>query len=307
MKKVTVLTLSYNSLDLWCAIDSVLKQTYKNIHYVIVDDCSKSFSKQQVETYIAEHNSGNITATVLVNEENQGIIHSSNIGLKASDGEYIINLAGDDCFYDENVVADIVAEFERTGAMVLTGYRSICDSFMEEIGELQPDKHQIKKINELTPKELFEEMSGVNFVLGCCTAFRRSCMEYYGYYDEAYRYLDDYTINMKLLRNDVRICFFDRIYVKYRSSGVSAMANSNAIYLNESDRVFANEILPYVKDKHKAVKKYCAWKMRREQDKEYATKMETCKGNKRKRLMVKIIYYLSHPRLFVTRLLEKIY
>lgn len=306
MKKVTVLTLSYNSPDLWCAIDSVLKQTYENIHYVIVDDGSKEFSKQQVENYIGEHNRGNITATVFANKENQGITKSSNIGLTASDGEYIINLAGDDCFYDENVVADIVAEFERTGAQVLTGYRSICGFTMEEIGELQPTKYQVKKIKELAPTELFEEMSAVNYVLGCCTSFRRSCMEQYGYYDESYRYLDDYSINMKLLRNGVKICFYDRIFVKYRSSGVSAMANSNDIYLVDADKVFANEILPYVKDKQRTEKKYRAWKLRRQQDKEYAVKMEKCKGNKRKRMLVRIKYYLSHPNLFVTRLIEKI-
>jgi len=306
MKKVTVLTLSYNSPDLWCAIDSVLQQTYENIHYVIVDDGSKEFSKQQVESYIAEKKHGNVTATILVNKENQGITKSSNIGLKASDGEFIINLAGDDCFYDENVVADIVAEFERTGAQVLTGYRSICDFTMEETGELQPTKYQVKKIKELAPAELFEEMSVANYVLGCCTSFRRSCMEEVDYYDEAYRYLDDYSINMKLLRNGVKIGFYDRIYVKYRSSGVSAMANSNDIYIFDADKLFSNEILPYVKDKQKTEKKYRAWKLRREQDKEYAINMEKCKGNKKKRMLVKISYYLSHPNLFVARLIEKI-
>lgn len=307
IKKVTVLTLSYNSPDLWCAIDSVLEQTYANIHYVIVDDCSEQFSKEQVEAYITAHNRGNITASVFVNKENKGIIRSSNLGLKASDGEYIINLAGDDCFYDENVVADIVAEFERTGAMVLTGYRSICDFSMMETGEFQPIKEHVEKIKQKLPIELFEEMAWANYVLGCCTSYRRECMKQYGYYDENYRNLDDYTLNMKLLRNHVKICFFDRVYVKYRSSGVSAMANSNDFYLEESDKVFAKEILPYVQNTKRAQKKYNAWKMRRQTDREYAMKMEACKGNKRKKMQVKCIYYFTHPKLFVSRLIEKIY
>lgn len=307
MKKVTVLTLSYNSPDLWCAIDSVLEQTYENIHYVIVDDCSEKFSKEQVETYIAVHNRGNITTSVFVNEENKGIIRSSNIGLMASDGEYIINLAGDDCFYDENVVADVVAEFERTGAMVLTGYRSICDFSMIETGEFQPIKEHVDKIKQKHPMELFEEMAGANYILGCCTSYRRECMEQYGYYDEHYRNLDDYTLNMKLLRNNVKICFYDRIYVKYRSNGVSAMTNSNHYYLKESDEVFAKEILPYVQDRKCAQRKYNSWKMRRKTDREYAVKMEACRGNKRKRMQVKCMYYFTHPKLFVSRLIEKIY
>ena len=306
MKKVTVLTLSYNSPDLWCAIDSVMAQTYENIHYVLVDDCSKDFCKPEVERYIAERNRGNITATVIVNEENQGITRSSNIGLKATDGEYIINLAGDDCFYDANVVADVVAEFEKTGAMVLTGYRSICDFTMVETGELQPTKYQVKKIKELTPTELFEEMAAANYVLGCCTSYRRSCMEQYGFYDETYRYLDDYTMNMKLLRNNVRISFFDRTYVKYRSSGVSSTTSSNNRYMDEADLVFANEIYPYSQDKKKAEKNYRTWKLRREQDREYAVKMENCKGNRGKRMLTKGMYYLSHPKLLVSKLIEKI-
>jgi len=38
--------LSYNSPDLLAAVDSVLRQTYGNIQYIIVDDGSEKFDKE---------------------------------------------------------------------------------------------------------------------------------------------------------------------------------------------------------------------------------------------------------------------
>lgn len=98
MKTATVLTLSYNSPDLICAIDSVLMQTYGNIQYIIVDDGSREFDKEKILKHIAGKNRGNICAEIIVNKENKGIIKSSNLGLRIARGDYIINLAGDDCF-----------------------------------------------------------------------------------------------------------------------------------------------------------------------------------------------------------------
>lgn len=305
MKTATVLTLSYNSPDLLCAIDSVLAQSYGNIQHIIVDDGSEEFNREAVLDYIAKNNRGNVTAEIIVNEENQGIIKSSNIGLSCAKGDYIINLAGDDCFYDERVVEDVVAEFERTGALVLTGYRSVCDSEMRELGVYHPTAKQRTLIKNSTPQQLFEEMAGFNLIFGCCTSYAKQCFEQYGYYDETYRNLDDYTLNMRLLRNGIRITFYERLFVKYRSNGTSAVANVKDAYLEESDKVFEQEILPYSLCPQKAQKKYAAWKRRLETDKQYAQKVEQCGENKKKRLVLKCGYYLVHPHRLISVLLEK--
>ncbi len=295
-KRVSILTLSYNSPDLYAAIDSVLMQTYGNIQFVIVDDCSENFSKESVSAYISDKNRGNVTAEIIVNSQNCGIIRSSNIGIGVSDGEYIINLAGDDAFYDENVVADIVNEFENTGAMIITGLRSVRDSELNTEFDISPSRFQAEKIRTLSPKALFEEMVGYNFVFGCCTARSRECIEKYGLYDEKYFLLDDYSMNMKLLRNGVRFHFFERLFIKYRSNGISSATNVNEKYIKEADLMFKNEIEPYSSNPAEARKKYERWKKNAAVFKEYISKKEQCSNNLTS-MFLKLRYCCMHPSL----------
>lgn len=276
-KRVTVLTLSYNSPDLYATIDSVLMQSYENIQLVIVDDCSEYFPEETIVRYIYENNKGNVTAKIIKNKMNCGIIRSSNIGILASDGEYIINLAGDDVFYDENVVQDIVKEFERTGAMIITGLRSVRSPDLKAEYFVSPTKAQAKKITKFKPEKLFEEMEGFNFVFGCCTARSRECIEKHGLYDEKYFYLDDYSINMRLLRNGVKFHFYERIFIKYRSNGVSSASGINQKYVKESDLLFETEIQPYSKNPWHARRKYEFWKRKTEFTKEFLARKTDCK------------------------------
>lgn len=296
VKRVSVLTLSYNSPDLFAAIDSVLMQTYGNIQLVIVDDCSENFEKESVSAYITDNNRGNVTAEIIVNKRNCGIVCSSNIGIGVSDGEYIINLAGDDAFYDENVVADIVNEFESTGAMIITGLRSVRDSELKIELDISPSRFQAEKIRMFSPKALFEEMVGSNFIFGCCTARSRECIDKYGLYDEKYFLLDDYSMNMKLLRNEVKFHFFERLFIKYRSNGISSAINVNEKYIKEADLLFKNEIEPYSSNPEEARKKYESWKKNAALFKEYLNNKEKC-GSNLASVFLKLRYCCLHPSL----------
>lgn len=121
---ITVLTLSYNSPSLEAAVDSVLAQDYDNIQLIIIDDHSERFDENSLRGYITAKNRGNITELVIVrNQQNLGITASSNEALRRASGKYIVNLAGDDAFYDGRVISDLYHEFEKTGAMIITGYR----------------------------------------------------------------------------------------------------------------------------------------------------------------------------------------
>lgn len=260
MTLVSVITPSYNSPDIYAAIDAVLKQSYGNIQYIIVDDGSDDFDKQKITTYINQNNKGNVSAEVIVNPTNMGTVFAMNTAMRAAKGEYIINLAGDDCFYDKDVVADIVCEFEKSGAEIITGLRLEYDRELKKALRLRPKKAQCELIKNSTSKELFEAMSGSNFIFGCCTARTRSCVEKYGLYDERYRLIEDYSMNMKLLRNNVRFYFFERIFVKYRSGGTSFASNLNQTYMIESDEIFKNEIEPFCFDASAARNGYESWK-----------------------------------------------
>lgn len=274
---ITVLMLSYNSPSLETAVDSVLAQDYENIQLIIVDDYSERFDEFSLREYISSKSSGNITELVIVrNPQNKGITASSNEALRRASGKYIVNLAGDDAFYDDKVVSDLYNEFEKTGAMIITGYREVYDCKLELPQRIEPEQKYADMISSLSPSELFCAMEGFNFVFGCCMARSAECVQKFGFYDEQYRFLDDYSMNMKLLRNGVKFHFVDRVLIKYRGGGISSLSKIDSRYFEESDQLFRNEIEPYSADPEKARKKYKRWKTDTRDRKNYEYKLNSC-------------------------------
>ena len=74
------------------AINSVLKQTYKNIEIIVVDDCSKDNSKNIINEFCNQNNN----IIFIQNKENKGVIYSRNIAIDSAKGDYILPLDGDD-------------------------------------------------------------------------------------------------------------------------------------------------------------------------------------------------------------------
>lgn len=291
----TIITLSYNSPDLLGAIDSVLEQNYPRIEYVLVDDCSPAFPREDITNYIAQNNKGNLEKIqVLRNDKNYGVTYSFNLAIRNSSGKYIFNLAGDDQFADANVISDWVKAFEETGSLIMTAY---CDRYDETLKTRLmrfPEEYQVKMIKRDSPQELFEKISVENFIFGCCTARSRACIEKYGFYNECYRMIEDHPMNLFLLRHGQKIAFFDRVVVKYRGGGISAVNHFNPIYEQEADSILRNEALPYSRNPQKLWKKYLVWKKRQTQRKKFEAKLSVARGP-RARFFLRAQNWVRHP------------
>ena len=80
MKKVSVIITTYKRPDyLWQAIESVLKQTFKDFELIIVNDDPES---QSLEKIISSYKDPRII--YIKNEKNLGGAKSLNLGLKAA-------------------------------------------------------------------------------------------------------------------------------------------------------------------------------------------------------------------------------
>lgn len=296
---VSVITPSYESPDLYATIDSVLVQTYPRIEFIIIDDGSEVFDAAAIQAYIDEHNRGNIHSVILQNDENRGTVYTMNRGLKTCTGEYIVSLAGDDQFFDRNVVEDIVSEFLRTKALVLTGKRMVFDEHMQQPLYIRPTPKERKMIRDKQPGELFEIMTKRNYIMGCCTARSRQCLERYGLLDEEYRIIDDYPDYMRLLREGVQIIFFDRFFIRYRSGGLSASKNVSDVYIKDSDLILEKEILPFTKYPKKAAERYRRWKKTKNDmaDLSASISQRGSAGGNVKKLWAIMRFGFSHPRM----------
>ncbi len=78
-----------------CAI-SLFEQTYTNIEYIFVDDCSKDESMKILHEVISRYPTRAEKIKILVNSVNSGLAYSRKKALQASSGDYILHVDSDD-------------------------------------------------------------------------------------------------------------------------------------------------------------------------------------------------------------------
>src|SRR5699024_220064 len=92
-EKVSIIVPTYNAEDLvHVALDSLLKQTWKNIEIIVVDDCSSDGTWEIVKQYETNYPQIKVFSTPV----NSGAYTARNIGLQHTTGDFItINDADD--------------------------------------------------------------------------------------------------------------------------------------------------------------------------------------------------------------------
>lgn len=298
---ITVITLSYNSPDIFGAIDSVLNQTYDNIEYIILDDGTSDFDIKIIKEYVETNQKGNIKSLIVEkNQKRCGIVKQTNKATALSKGEYIFNLAGDDQFADEKVLSDWVDEFIKTGADYMTAYRDVYDSTLQNFLYRMPNDEELNAIKTFSPQQLFEYVEGYNIVLGCCTARSRKNVEEVGPISERYKLVEDYILLLKILRMGIKVEFFDRVVVKYRDGGICSVHYVNREYWQDSDRIFYKEVLPYSNNKRVAKEKYYRWKdvvLLGKVRQQFQQEKKDKKGNALKIFFLYIRYAFQYPKI----------
>ena len=84
---VSVVTLTYRHFDnLYKTIKSVLEQDYPSIQYIICDDGSDNFPRNEIEKFISEK-STSIEIVIEHNQKNQGTVKNINHANKLATGK----------------------------------------------------------------------------------------------------------------------------------------------------------------------------------------------------------------------------
>lgn len=88
-------------------IDSIIRQTYKKIEIIIVNDGSTDTTLNIVESYLQKDKRIRI-----INKENGGVSSARNAGINASNGEYISFVDSDDTI-EKKMVEDLYEAFNK--------------------------------------------------------------------------------------------------------------------------------------------------------------------------------------------------
>lgn len=107
--KVSLITVSYNSeKTIKRTIESVLKQTYDNIEYIVIDGASKDDTVKIIEEYKSKFN-GRLK---VISEPDDGMYYAMNKGIKIASGE-IVGIINSDDWYEEDAVSKVVKKYEQ--------------------------------------------------------------------------------------------------------------------------------------------------------------------------------------------------
>ena len=308
MPLISVIIPSYYSPDLFATLKSVVTQDYPRIQPVVVDDGTEGFDPMEVGNWFSAQNRGNLEQIqVLQNPENRGTVFTMNRALKQCRGEYIFNLACDDEFCDEKVLSDWVAEFQKTGAQVMTAYRAVYDEKLEVCRGVEPQPQQVRDLEQKSPQALFEDLARANYVFGSCTARTAESFRKYGAYDEGYRLIEDHPAILSLLRQGERIGFFHRTVVKCRTGGTSSAENYNEAYAADVDRILTREVLPYTAHPRAMKRAYFQWKREQRILKKRAGLLKKHGKSRVNRAIIAVWYYMHHPIRILCKLPKKIF
>jgi glycosyltransferase involved in cell wall biosynthesis len=134
MPKVSVLVAVYNAeAFLPQCLDSLLRQTLKDIQVICIDDCSTDGSLKLLQDYAAL----DARIELIALPENGGQAYARNEGLKHAQGDYICMLDADDWFAPD-ALERAVAAFDEQTDCVLFDVVMWYDDQREELYQMPP-------------------------------------------------------------------------------------------------------------------------------------------------------------------------
>ena len=105
-EKVSIIMPSYNyALYIKEAIESILKQTYKNWDLIIIDDASTDFSLNIINEYVKKDS----RIKLIINEKNLGLAATLKKAVNLADGDWIAFLESDDILLPESIEEKVKA------------------------------------------------------------------------------------------------------------------------------------------------------------------------------------------------------
>jgi len=233
--KVSVIIPVYNGKNyIKQSINSALKQTYKDIEVIVIDDFSNDGTYEYVlNEFINEVNLGKVK--IFRNEKNMERSYSRNFGFKASQGEYVFFLDCDD-EWKTNYIEETIKNFNNSDIVY-----SIPRTFINKNSKiLRVSKRKYSKdINEL--------VFSAQIAYPSATAFKR---EKFIYFNENYNQREDWELFIRAVLKGLKIKVIDnnkvmiREHDKRTSGGLEFLNNTLKVYFDYKDKIPKN-YLPF--------------------------------------------------------------
>lgn len=184
-------------------LDSILRQSYKNIECIIVDGASQDGTPEIIEEYRQAFSLSGIEYKV-ISEKDKGIYDAMNKGVKNAGGRWVHFLNAGDSFHSKDAVKNAMAERED-GDEIIIGKVVFFDGYLG------------RTIEQAPPEELRKNMVFCHQTI----LAKRNLLEGHCF-NIAYRYCADYEWLLSMYLEGKKIHCVDTVIADYDGSGVSA-------------------------------------------------------------------------------------
>lgn len=209
---VTIVVITYNSDNYVIeTLESIFFQTYLNIELIISDDCSSDNTVTICRDWVKNKMNRFCSAKIITFEKNTGISSNCNRGVKASNGEWVKLIAGDDIL-KENCITEYIKATTQSDEKIFLCPVTV---FGDNIAERQlPSKKMLLKGS--CQKQLKSLLIHGQFLPGPSMFLHMKTLSKIDYFDEKYPFIDDYPLFIKYLLFDYRIGYVEESLVKWR-------------------------------------------------------------------------------------------
>jgi len=216
---VTVLMAVYNGGEyLKEAVDSILKQTYEDFEFLIIEDGSTDQSLKILKSY-KDHR-----IRIIQNSKNIGLIKSLNKGLKFANGKLIARMDADDISLPERFQKQIV--FMKDNPEI-----GVCGTWLKTIGKT---KKRVCK-SPLKHEDICAKMFWDSTIWHATVFIRKKILiENNIFYNENFKRCEDYKLWVDLAKvtkfaNIPEVLYFYR----FHNSQVTKSAGNSQVIKNE--------------------------------------------------------------------------
>ena len=220
--KISIVTPAFNSAKtIRHTIESVARQTYLNVEYIIVDGGSQDATAKIVAQYPD-------VVDLFISEPDHGVYDAMNKGIRAASGDIIAILNSDDFYIHSHVLEQIAIAFQQSGA----------DSVY---GDLQyVDQQNPQKVIRHWESGAFRRRS---FLAGWMpphpTFFvKRVIYQRYGLFNLSLKSSADYELMLRFLyKHQVSAAYVSDVLVRMRVGGLSNATWRSRLRANQEDRL----------------------------------------------------------------------
>jgi glycosyltransferase involved in cell wall biosynthesis len=217
--KISIITVVRNNAStIKDTIDSVLKQTYSNVEYIVIDGSSTDGTIEIIQGYKKY-------IKKFISEKDKGVYDAMNKGINLATGDVIGLLNGDDVYFDETVLQNVANAFKKNESDCVYG-----DLYYVA-------RNNLDEIVRYWKSSKFKKGS---FARGWHpphpTFFlKKEVYSKYGLYDIEMKVSADFDLMLRLLEKyNITSHYLPTILVRMRTGGMSNKTIKNIIISNQS-------------------------------------------------------------------------